>query len=224
MNSFGEAWAYICDYCRERIAEVAYQTWINRTTPVDINFDEGIAVLEVPNEFHKKTLEKCYFSLIKDAFYQIFGSEINIKLVLPKENIKKKELTEEDSKTDNDFEYTFDNFIVGSSNQLAYAAAIAVAENPGIKYNPFLIYGNSGLGKTHLLNAIKNRIKEKNPDVNINRLHMLPFLSCRGGKLQSVKTLYTLKNSTFRITGRESIINWNLFGEEEDKFNMVIYW
>jgi len=165
MNSFNEAWSYVCDYCHERIVEVAYQTWISRIEPVGIDFDTQEAVLLVPNDFHKKTLEKCYFSLLQEAFEQIFGSAINIKLVLPekKEYISEKKETKEET----NFEYTFDNFIVGASNQLAYAAAYAVAENPGTKYNPFLIYGNSGLGKTHLLNAIKNKIKEKNPDVNI---------------------------------------------------------
>ena len=167
MNSFNEAWSYVCDYCHERIVEVAYQTWISRIEPVGIDFDTQEAVLLVPNDFHKKTLEKCYFSLLKEAFEQIFGSSINIKFVLPE---KKEYIKQEKSSNNNEesnFEYTFDNFIVGTSNQLAYAAAYAVAENPGTKYNPFLIYGSSGLGKTHLLNAIKNRIKEKNPDVNI---------------------------------------------------------
>lgn len=63
-----------------------------------------------------------------------------------------------------------------------------------------------------------------NPIVNRDRMHVLPFLSSRDGKLQTVKTLYTLKKSTFRVPGQESIINWELFGEEEDKFNMVIFW
>lgn len=64
----------------------------------------------------------------------------------------------------------------------------------------------------------------QNPDINMERIHMLPFLTCRDSKLQSVKTLYSLKESTFRIVGRESNINWHLFGEEDDSFNIVVYW
>ncbi len=63
----------------------------------------------------------------------------------------------------------------------------------------------------------------QSPDVNLARLNMLPFLTSPDGKLKSVKTLYSLKSSTFRIPGRSSIIDWSLFGEESDKFNMVIY-
>lgn len=164
MDSFSEAWDYVCDYCRERIAEVAYQTWISRIVPIEMDFDSQSAILQVPNEFHKKTIEKCYFTLLKEAFGQIFGSDIRVTLTLPKETPAAKE---EESFSESDYDYTFSNFIVGPSNQLAYAAAVAVADHPGLKYNPFLIYGNSGLGKTHLLNAIKNRIRETHPDINI---------------------------------------------------------
>jgi len=63
-----------------------------------------------------------------------------------------------------------------------------------------------------------------NPPINKDRLHLLPFLNCKDGKLQSVKTLYDLRSSTYRVPERESIINWELFGEQDDCFNMVIYW
>lgn len=66
-----------------------------------------------------------------------------------------------------DFQYTFDNFIVGSSNKFAHAACVAVAEHPALNYNPLFIYGQSGLGKTHLLNAITNHLRKKNPNVKI---------------------------------------------------------
>lgn len=64
----------------------------------------------------------------------------------------------------------------------------------------------------------------KNPEINKDRLYQMPFLTSMDGKLQSVKTLYNLKHATFRLPGRETIINWQLFGEVDDKFNMVIYW
>ena len=91
MDSFSEAWDYVCDYCRERIAEVAYQTWISRIVPIEMDFDSQSAILQVPNEFHKKTIEKCYFTLLKEAFGQIFGSDIRVTLTLPKETPAAKE-------------------------------------------------------------------------------------------------------------------------------------
>ena len=165
MDSFTEAWEYVCQYCRERIAEVAYQTWISRIQPVNMDFASGVAILEVPNEFHKKTLQRCYFQLLEEAFQQIFGSDIEIRLFLPEE-LSTEEKEEKKQNTD-DYEYTFETFIVGSSNKFAHAAAMAVATKPAALYNPFFIYGNSGLGKTHLLNAIRNEISKSFPEMSI---------------------------------------------------------
>ncbi|MBC8533983.1 chromosomal replication initiator protein DnaA [Yeguia hominis] len=165
MDSFTEAWEYVCQYCRERIAEVAYQTWISRIQPVNMDFASGVAILEVPNEFHKKTLQRCYFHLLEEAFQQIFGSDIEIRLFLPEE-LSTEEKEEKKQNTD-DYEYTFETFIVGSSNKFAHAAAMAVATKPAALYNPFFIYGNSGLGKTHLLNAIRNEISKSFPEMSI---------------------------------------------------------
>lgn len=166
MDSFTEAWEYVCNYCRERIAEVAYQTWISRIQPVTMDFTSGIAILEVPNEFHKKTLQRCYFHLLEEAFQQIFGSDIEIRLFLPEE-LSKEEKEEEKKQSADDYDFTFDTFIVGSSNKFAHAAAMAVATKPAALYNPFFIYGNSGLGKTHLLNAIRNEISKSFPEMSI---------------------------------------------------------
>ncbi len=166
MDSFTEAWEYVCQYCRERIAEVAYQTWISRIQPVNMDFASGVAILEVPNEFHKKTLQRCYFHLLEEAFHQIFGSDIEIRLFLPEE-LSTEEKEEEKKQNTDDYEYTFETFIVGSSNKFAHAAAMAVATKPAALYNPFFIYGNSGLGKTHLLNAIRNEISKSFPEMSI---------------------------------------------------------
>ena len=149
----------------KRIAEVAYQTWISRIQPVNMDFASGVAILEVPNEFHKKTLQRCYFHLLEEAFQQIFGSDIEIRLFLPEE-LSTEEKEEKKQNTD-DYEYTFETFIVGSSNKFAHAAAMAVATKPAALYNPFFIYGNSGLGKTHLLNAIRNEISKSFPEMSI---------------------------------------------------------
>ena len=166
MDSFTEAWEYVCQYCRERIAEVAYQTWISRIQPVNMDFASGVAILEVPNEFHKKTLQRCYFHLLEEAFQQIFGSDIEIRLFLPEE-LSTEEKEEEKKQNTDDYEYTFETFIVGSSNKFAHAAAMAVATKPAALYNPFFIYGNSGLGKTHLLSAVKSEMEKLHPDMNI---------------------------------------------------------
>ncbi len=164
MNSFNEAWSLICDFCKTRITGVAYKTWISRIEPIKLDFDEQKAVLMVPNEFHKQTLDKCYRNLITSAFNEIFGSGIDICFTVPDEveNLNKK--SDQHLAIDSDYEFTFDTYIVGSSNKFAHAAALAVAANPAGAYNPLFIYGNSGLGKTHLLYAICNDIKKTRPE------------------------------------------------------------
>ncbi|MDO4477257.1 MAG: chromosomal replication initiator protein DnaA [Clostridia bacterium] len=164
MNSFNEAWSIICDFCRSSITDVAYKTWISRIEPIELDFEAGKAVLMVPNEFHRQTLNRCYKKLLINAFDQIFGSGIDICFAIPDEIEKLNKKSDQNLAIDSDYEFTFDTYIVGSSNKFAHAAALAVAANPAGAYNPLFIYGNSGLGKTHLLYAICNDIKKSNPN------------------------------------------------------------
>lgn len=163
MDSFSEAWDLVCGYCRQKITEVAYTTWISRIKPVSLDFSSGTAVLEVPNDFHRKTIAHYYLDTIQEAFAQIFGTrDIRVELRTADEQPQPVEKPSGD-----DYEYTFDTFIVGPSNKFAHAASLAVATKPAELYNPLFIYGNSGLGKTHLLYAICNEIKKNDPKMDI---------------------------------------------------------
>lgn len=154
-----EAWDVVCEYCKSNITDVAYNTWISKIEPDTIDFDKNEAYLIVPNSFHKQTLERCYTVLLTNAFEAIFGKKILPVFTVP-------DLSENDNNKSNDeeindgYSYTFDTFIVGNSNKFAHAACVAVAQNPSKAYNPLFLYGNSGLGKTHLLYAIGNEIKK----------------------------------------------------------------
>ena len=161
MDSFGDAWELVCSYCRTKITDVAYNTWIVRIKPLELDFDNNTAYLLVPNDFHRQTITRCYIPLLNEAFEAIFDNKFNISLKTPDEietSAPVKEVKEPEK--DNNYEYTFDTFIVGSSNNFAHAACLAVATNPSNAYNPLFLYGNSGLGKTHLLYAIANEIKK----------------------------------------------------------------
>ena len=164
MDSFNEAWSLICDFCKTRITDVAYKTWISRIEPIKLDFEECKAILMVPNEFHRQTLNRCYLPLLTNAFSEIFGSGIDICFSTPDEVNNSGKKSDQNLAIDSDYEFTFDTYIVGSSNKFAHAAALAVAANPAGAYNPLFIYGNSGLGKTHLLHAICNDIKKNKPD------------------------------------------------------------
>lgn len=167
MESFNETWTLVCDYCKTRITEVAFKTWISRIEPHSISFESGEVKLLVPNEFHRETVTRCFIQLLTDAFAEIFGQPLQIKLIVPEEVKAAKEEVVPQTTSDDDDLLTFDNYIVGSSNKFAHAASIAVAQNPGGAYNPLFIHGNSGLGKTHLLHAIKNDILQQTPEMKI---------------------------------------------------------
>ena len=166
MDSFSEAWGIICEYCKSKMTEVAYKTWISKIEPVNLDFAQGKAILMVPADFHRQTLLRGYMKLLNDAFASVFGEGIEICFIIPEEE-NKAESEANEIISDEDYEYTFETFIVGSSNKFAHAASLAVAQNPGKAYNPLFIYGNSGLGKTHLLYAIRNEIIKTTPSKTI---------------------------------------------------------
>ena len=165
MESFQEVWDLICEHLRQDLTETAYKSWISRIEPV--NIDAGTAVLCVPNVFHKQTVENFYMDRIKGAFNEVYGTLPTIRIITPEETAPKNNVLSGIPSGGSDYEYTFQTFIVGSSNKLAHAASQAVAARPSGEYNPLLIYGNSGLGKTHLLYAISNEIHRTNPKMKI---------------------------------------------------------
>ena len=177
MNSFGDAWELICSYCKSKITDVAYNTWIVRIKPLDLDFDGNTAYLLVPNDFHRQTITRCYIPLLNEAFEAIFDNKFKLELKTPDEIGEKDHTEKKAEETGNNYEYTFDTFIVGSSNNFAHAACMAVATNPSNAYNPLFLYGNSGLGKTHLLFAIQNEIKKNYPDKNICYIKIDDFIN-----------------------------------------------
>ena len=197
MDSFNEAWNIICDYCKNNITQIAYNTWISKIEPVKMDFNEGKAILMVPAEFHRQTLIRGYMKLLNEAFASVFGPGVEIIITVPDEA----ETHEKDSRESNpdiDYEFTFDTFIVGSSNKFAHAASLAVATNPGRAYNPLFIYGNSGLGKTHLLYAIRNEIQKNDPKKKIIYVKGEDFTN------ELVEALMKKSNIEFRQKYRQS--------------------
>ena len=162
MNSFNELWEMIKEDCRSLVSEPIYNIWFKDIE--FISFDNEKLVLAVSG-FKKKIVETRFIDKLRQASFNILGFEVEIEII-DSVNYPSAEITsnDEDDKANKD---TFDTFVVGSSNKFAHAAALAVATNPGGSYNPLFIYGNSGLGKTHLLNAICHEIKRNNPDMNI---------------------------------------------------------
>ncbi len=170
LDSFEQLFTIVCEYCKQKVSEIAYTLWIKDIVPD--RMDGSTAYLKVKNKFKKNIVEQNYADLLKEAFAAIMGFPIDICVICDEESANtivasspKEEQT--DSPTFREDEYTFDTFIVGSSNKFAHAASLAVAANPANAYNPLFIYGGSGLGKTHLLTAICTEIDRNYPEKEI---------------------------------------------------------
>ena len=163
MDSFEDLFQLACQYCQQHLSEVAYNLWIRDIEPK--SFDGSVACLYVTSQFKKNILEEKYLPLLREAFAAVVGFDIEIRLMCPEDcgSTPPPPPQEETG----EYAYTFDTFIVGPSNKFAHAASWAVASNPANSYNPLFIYGGSGLGKTHLINAVCEEIKKNNPGFTI---------------------------------------------------------
>ena len=163
-------WNKFLEKVKSSVNSMVYSTWFSKTHLLSI--DNNKATIVVPLDIHKKRLSESYQELITSILTTLTGNVYDLEFILEQEapiNEVKKEanITVNTSEIHNKFhhesnlnpKYTFETFIVGNSNKLAHAAAFAVAESPGLTYNPLFIYGNSGLGKTHLMHSIGNYIQ-----------------------------------------------------------------
>ena len=175
-------WENVLAEIEQRVSSANYSTWFQDTSLLSNN--DGAIIIGVQNSFHAKQLQTKFLDLITDALtknniivknisFEVKSSDkskVRSREVLP-ESIKnhvtpiKKSLTPVSNGLNS--KYTLDNFIVGSNNDLAFAAARSIIDAPGTRYNPFFLYGGSGLGKTHLVQAIGNELVKRNPDYKI---------------------------------------------------------
>lgn len=173
MQSFSEVWSGVCGYCSKLISNTAMNTWINSIEPIELKDDE--AILFVRSDFQRQIIMSRYNSYLSDGFKETLGFPVRIKILTEEDKpalAQNKQQTQKDEDIEQtyakaEYEYTFETFIVGSSNKFAHAASLAVATNPAMAYNPLFIYGGSGLGKTHLLHAIQHEIQKNNPGIKI---------------------------------------------------------
>lgn len=164
------AWQKVLDYLKGAVAPEPFATWLAPTRGVE--FDNGTLTVEVPNPFFIDWLGEYYTQPINDAVRTVLG-EIRVtfrngnsqeQVILPQ---PRRHPVANPEQTRLQERYSFRNFIVAECNQFAYAAAKAVADAPGSKYNPLLIYGGVGLGKTHLMQAIGNHLVATKPGFRV---------------------------------------------------------
>lgn len=166
MNSAAEIWASVIALLEKELTPTAVSTWFYDAEAVDLQEDK--LVICTPSEFKKNILNQRYLPVLKKVLYDLFAAQMEV-VVLTREELGQYQSSgrRNDNVLMGSEEFTFEHFVVGSSNQFAYNAALHVANNPGKSYNPLFIYGESGLGKTHLLYAIYHTIHRDHPDYNI---------------------------------------------------------
>ena len=164
MNPAADIWAKLVELMQSEMTATTIHTWFDDVTPVAL--EEDRFVIYSPTRFKRDIIATRYVQFIKKALYELFSADFDVTV------LTEGELDSYQKPVKNNFlpgteDYTFERFVVGSSNKFAHAAARAVADNPGQSYNPLFIYGESGLGKTHLLYAIAHTIHETHPDYKV---------------------------------------------------------
>lgn len=165
MENINDIWGNVTKQLRDEMSTVAFDTWIKPIKPVEVAGDS--ITLCVPGGLQKGSLNKSmimtkYRSLIESSIKNVTGKSLDLDVCFETNSgVQADDPIKQESALNP--KYTFDNFIVGNNNNLAQAASLAVAETPAHKYNPLFIYGGSGLGKTHLIQAIGNFYLTNNP-------------------------------------------------------------
>ncbi len=212
MNNTGDLWKAALNLMAAKLTPTTIETWFGDAALVEFSADR--VILTTPNQIKQNLIQNKYLELLREIWREIFSSDMEV-LVLTEQEYKIYLENREMESDGLDNEFTFDHFVVGNSNRFAHAAALAVANNPGTVYNPLLIHGPSGVGKTHLLLAISNKVKKEHPDWKITYKSTEDFtnemvLALRNGKMQEFRNLYRqshflLLDDIQFIAGKDSI-------------------
>ncbi len=167
MNSAADIWAGVISVLEKTMPQTAVSTWFYDTEALELNGSQ--LIIAPPTEFKANIISTRYTKTLKNALFELFGSDIDVLVLSPSdaEKFRSRSQTQNQNVLMGSEEYTFDRFVVGNSNKFAYNASMAVANNPGQTYNPLFLYGESGLGKTHLLYAIYHAIQQRHPEYQI---------------------------------------------------------
>lgn len=198
-----DIWKRCLAIIEKKVGVNAFELWFK---PIKLyQLKEQSAVIEIPNRFFKEWIEDYYSSLVTQVIKETVGHQVSLKYkVSEKEDVEVKridarlEVRKQRLANKGIYlnpKYTFENFVIGPSNQFAHAAAMAVADAPGRTYNPLFIYGGVGLGKTHLITAIGNRVADKRHEYNILYVPSEQFTNevvsaVRHGKTEELKGRY----------------------------------
>ncbi len=205
-----QTWGKVLGAIRPEVSDVAYNTWFSDVCPVNLN--ENTLVLSVSNDLIYSMINR-YIYLIQNAVKSVLGSMYDIEIIVDSRNagapasaasfvedINKANTQDHQASMYINPKYTFETFVVGNANRFAHAAAVAVAEAPSQAYNPLFLYGDSGLGKTHLIQAIANHIRTNNPKLKVVYISSEKFTN------ELIRAISTRSTAQFRNKYRSADI------------------
>ena len=194
MKTSRAVWEKSLAALQEQMTPISYNTWITPIQPIFIK--DNTLVLQAENETSKNTLRSLYTQMVTDAVNRANGSGYLVRFIDESERGDYPDPNAGKAAYSSDFtlnpKYTFESFVIGSSNNFAHAAAQAVADNPSSAYNPLFIYGGVGLGKTHLMHAIGHRMLQNNPDARII------YVTSETFTIEFIQSIQENKNAQFR--------------------------
>ncbi|TMM18168.1 MAG: chromosomal replication initiator protein DnaA [Actinobacteria bacterium] len=213
-------WTQCSALLRAQVSDATWRTWFEAVHPVAV--EDGTLVLAVPSALAKERIEGRYLGLVRDVMSDATGSELSVRFDVRTEHRSRDDLSQlgimgtagwqdptlatataeppkavQVKETPLDLRYTFDAFVTGASNRFAHAAALSVAETPAKSYNPLFIHGNAGLGKTHLLHAIGNYVRENFPTRHVRYVSTETFMN------EFVDAIRTNTTTSFKRRYRE---------------------
>jgi len=194
VNSAADIWEKVKSLMEQEMTAVAIDTWFGDVEAVAL--EDTKLILCVPTDFKLNIIRSKYLQSVEKALLDLFSFDVDVILLLPEERDKYQTESAAQNSKDAFPDYTFERFVVGSTNKFAFTAAEKVAENPGTAYNPLFIYGQSGLGKTHLLHSIANRVKRNHPSYRIMYIKSEDFVNelignlRRGADMQAFRDKY----------------------------------
>jgi chromosomal replication initiator protein len=188
-------WNEVSARLRGTLNEKTFRNWFGEVSAVDL--DDERFILAVPNDFTREWIEGRFADLIRAGITDVVGSERRLELVVraPAPARPQPPVVPRPDGSAINPRYTFDSFVIGSSNRFAHAAALAIAEAPAQAYNPLFIYGHTGLGKTHLLHAIANYIGQHSSSLGVRYVTSETFMndfinSLRDKRIEGFKQRY----------------------------------
>lgn len=219
MQELTTIWQQVLEKLELRVSSVSFMLWIKTIKPLEID-DKDNFIIVAQSVSAKNQILRNFLDKIGDCCFEVVGKPLKIVVLdqneeieyMKNNNVEEKSVSAVEEKNPFIEEFTFDNFVVGKSNQFVYTAAQAVAQNPGSNFNPLFIYGNSGLGKTHLMHAIGNYIRKHNPQLKIK------YVTCEQFSTSYINSLLSSSKNKSIMEFRELYRNLDVLMVDDIQF------